>query len=136
MFQNISADRLETLLDQGGDFTLADVREPEEYRAGHLAGAVNLPVQQIIKMTEQSGFSKNPEKFLGIPGSGGDRLLFPRRPGDAGGQDPFGIRIPGGQCLRRTFLLPGPPSDRRPIKRSAVMLLPSVRLPSRWAESI
>lgn len=66
MFQNISADRLETLLDQGGDFTLADVREPEEYREGHLAGAVNLPVQQIVKMTEQSGFSKNPEKFLGI----------------------------------------------------------------------
>ena len=29
MFQNISADRLETLLDQGRDFTLADVREPE-----------------------------------------------------------------------------------------------------------
>lgn len=21
--------------------------------------------------------------------------------------------VPGGQCLRRTFLLPGPPSDRR-----------------------
>ena len=32
MFQNISADRLETLLDQGRAFTLADVREPEEYR--------------------------------------------------------------------------------------------------------
>ena len=28
MFQNISADRLETLLDQGRAFTLADVREP------------------------------------------------------------------------------------------------------------
>ena len=49
MFQNISADRLETLLDQGRAFTLADVREPEEYREGHLAGAVNLPVQQIFK---------------------------------------------------------------------------------------
>ena len=89
MFQNISADRLETLLDQGGDFTLADVREPEEYREGHLAGAVNLPVQQIVKMTEQSGFSKNPEKFLGIS-----------------------------------------------VKRSAVMLQPSVRPSRRWAESI
>lgn len=30
MFQNISADRLETLLDQGRAFTLADVREPED----------------------------------------------------------------------------------------------------------
>ena len=30
-------------------FYLADVREPEEYREGHLAGAVNLPVQQILK---------------------------------------------------------------------------------------
>ena len=66
MFQNISADRLETLLDQGRAFTLADVREPEEYREGHLAGAVNLPVQQILKITEQSGFFEDPEKFLGI----------------------------------------------------------------------
>ena len=66
MFQNISADRLEALLDQGRAFTLADVREPEEYREGHLAGAVNLPVQQILKITEQSGFFEDPEKFLGI----------------------------------------------------------------------
>ena len=64
MFQNISADRLETLLDQGRAFTLADVREPEEYREGHLAGAVNLPVQQILKITEQSGFFEDPEKFF------------------------------------------------------------------------
>ena len=110
MFQNISADRLETLLDQGRAFTLADVREPEEYREGHLAGAVNLPVQQILKITEQSGSRKISGYFQE---AAGDRLLFPRRPGDAGGQAPFGGRVPGGQCLRRAFLLPGPPSDRR-----------------------
>ena len=39
MFQNISADRLETLLDQGRAFTLADVREPEEYRGGTSGGS-------------------------------------------------------------------------------------------------
>ena len=114
MFQNISADRLETLLDQGGDFTLADVREPEEYREGHLAGAVNLPVQQILKITEQSGFFEDPEKFLGISRkwpvivycSHGGRGMQAARLLSGG-------RIPGCQCLRRAFLLPGPPSDRR-----------------------
>ena len=69
MFQNISADRLETLLDQGRAFTLADVREPEEYREGHLAGAVNLPVQQILKITEQSVFLKIQKNFWVFPGS-------------------------------------------------------------------
>ena len=102
MFQNISADRLEALLDQGRAFTLADVREPEEYREGHLAGAVNLPVQQILKITEQSGFFEDPEKFLGISR---------KRPVIV--YCSHGGRIPGGQCLRRAFLLPGPPSDRR-----------------------
>ena len=136
MFQNISADRLEALLDQGGDFTLADVREPEEYREGHLAGAVNLPVQQIVKMTERSGFSKNPEKFLGISrkrpvivycSHGGRGMQAARIPSGAGYQ---AVNVYG------AFLLPGPPSDRRPVKRSAVMLQPSVRPPRRWAESI
>ena len=111
MFQNISADRLETLLDQGRAFTLADVREPEEYREGHLAGAVNLPVQQILKITEQSGFFEDPEKFLGI--SRKQPVIVYCSHGGRGMQAPFGGRVPGGQCLRRAFLLPGPPSDRR-----------------------
>ena len=114
MFQNISADRLETLLDQGRAFTLADVREPEEYREGHLAGAVNLPVQQILKITEQSGFFEDPEKFLGI--SRKQPVIVYCSHGGRGMQAArllSGGRVPGGQCLRRTFLLPGPPSDRR-----------------------
>lgn len=131
MFQNISADRLEALLDQGGDFTLADVREPEEYRGGHLAGAVNLPVQQIVKMTERSGFSKNPEKFLGISrkrpvivycSHGGRGMQAARILSGAGYQ---AVNVYGGLSY-----YPGPPSDRRPVKRSAVMLQPSVRRPA------
>lgn len=114
MFQNISADRLETLLDQGRAFTLADVREPEEYREGHLAGAVNLPVQQILKITEQSGFFEDPEKFLGISrkqpvivycSHGGRGMQAARLLSGAGYQ---AVNVYGG-----AFLLPGPPSDRR-----------------------
>lgn len=67
MFQNISVARLEQLLDGGGDFTLADVREPEEYREGHLEGAVNLPVERLIKMAERPGAFGDPERSLGIP---------------------------------------------------------------------
>ncbi len=29
------------------DYLLVDVREPEEYQAGHLPGAVNLPLLQL-----------------------------------------------------------------------------------------
>lgn len=113
MFQNISADRLETLLDQGRAFTLADVREPEEYREGHLAGAVNLPVQQILKITEQSGFFEDPEKFLGI--SRKQPVIVYCSHGGRGMQAARLLSGPGTRrsSLRRGFPATGPPSDRR-----------------------
>ena len=43
MFQMISMRRLEQLLEGDRNFLLLDVREPEEYAAGHLEGAVNFP---------------------------------------------------------------------------------------------
>ena len=130
MFQNISADRLETLLDQGRDFTLADVREPEEYREGHLAGAVNLPVQQILKITEQSGFFEDPEKFLGISrkrpvivycSHGGRGMQAARLLSGAGYQ---AVNVYGGlSCYRGRHLTDGPGgtrSPRRSQRRDAV----------------
>ena len=119
LFQNISADRLETLLDQGRAFTLADVREPEEYREGHLAGAVNLPVQQILKITEQSGFFEDPEKFLGISrkrpvivycSHGGRGMQAARLLSGAGYQ---AINVYGGlSCYRGRHLTDGPGGTR------------------------
>ena len=49
MFQNISMRQLERILDTGGDhYILVDVRENEEYRRGHLEGAVNLPYEELF----------------------------------------------------------------------------------------
>ncbi|MBR6615602.1 MAG: rhodanese-like domain-containing protein [Lachnospiraceae bacterium] len=49
MFSIISMRQLEWYLDRKRngelDFTLLDVRSPEEFAAGHLTGAVNLPME-------------------------------------------------------------------------------------------
>ena len=47
MFQMISMRRLEQLLEGERNFLLLDVREPEEYAAGHLEGAVNFPFSKL-----------------------------------------------------------------------------------------
>lgn len=131
MFQNISADRLEALLDQGRAFTLADVREPEEYREGHLAGAVNLPVQQILKITEQSGFFEDPEKFLGISrkrpvivycSHGGRGMQAARLLSGAGYQ---AVNVYGGlSCYRGRHLTDGPGGRGDPAGPKDVMPWP------------
>ena len=53
MFQNISMRQLERILDAGGGhYILVDVRENEEYRRGHLEGAVNLPYEELFRAPE------------------------------------------------------------------------------------
>ena len=47
MFQMISMRQLEGILDRGGNFTLLDVREREEYENGHLRGAVSIPLDEL-----------------------------------------------------------------------------------------
>ncbi len=42
-----------------GDVTVIDVRPPEEYRAGHIPGAISMPLDDIEKNLSQ--FSKNQE---------------------------------------------------------------------------
>lgn len=53
MFQSISMRQLEAILNQGGDFILLDVREEDEFRKGHLEGAVNLPLSRIEEEAEK-----------------------------------------------------------------------------------
>ena len=36
-------------LDRGDNFLLVDVREPREYDAGHLSGALNIPVADLSR---------------------------------------------------------------------------------------
>ncbi|OGG61973.1 hypothetical protein A3C87_01835 [Candidatus Kaiserbacteria bacterium RIFCSPHIGHO2_02_FULL_49_34] len=46
--KNITPQELNALLRRGGDaITLIDVRTPEEYSAGHIAGSRNIPLNLI-----------------------------------------------------------------------------------------
>ena len=47
MFQMISMKQLEIELTRGTTMTLLDVRTSEEYRAGALQGAVNIPLEDL-----------------------------------------------------------------------------------------
>jgi len=51
MFSMISMMQLEVYLqrkmDRGLEFTLLDVRSPEEFWSGHLTGAVNIPMESL-----------------------------------------------------------------------------------------
>ena len=46
-YVNISADQLKAKIDAGENFTLLDVREPYEYKAGHIKDAKLLSVGEI-----------------------------------------------------------------------------------------
>lgn len=47
MFQTISAGQLEAYLEGSSRFTLLDVRDRDSYDAGHLEGAVNIPLEEL-----------------------------------------------------------------------------------------
>lgn len=41
-------------------YSVIDVREPEEYQRGHVAGALNIPPRELMKDAEQlAGLPKN-----------------------------------------------------------------------------
>ena len=50
MIQTISMRQLEEYLDRGGEFTLLDVRDPGAFLAGHLEGAVNIPLEEALDL--------------------------------------------------------------------------------------
>jgi len=75
MFQSISMRQLEALLNQGRDFTLLDVREEEEYEAGHLEGAMNLPLSRI---GEAPGMIPKEKPVIVYCAHGGNSLLAAR----------------------------------------------------------
>lgn len=47
-FVEIGMDQLQRLMTEGKKATLVDVRSPEEYRAAHIPGAVNIPAERTI----------------------------------------------------------------------------------------
>ena len=43
----LTPDQLERLQQEGKPMTIIDVRKPEAYKAGHVPGAINIPVAKI-----------------------------------------------------------------------------------------
>lgn len=43
----ITRDELRSKIDHGGDFTLVETLSPEQFREGHLPGAINLPPDRV-----------------------------------------------------------------------------------------
>ena len=46
-FQQISQQEAAALMEQETDFVILDVRTPAEFSAGHIPGAINIPVETI-----------------------------------------------------------------------------------------
>lgn len=47
VFDDISAEELKVILKKKTGYLLLDVREPDEFASGHIAGAINIPVGQV-----------------------------------------------------------------------------------------
>ena len=48
----ISVEQVKEDLDEGKDFILLDVRTVEEYEAGHIEGAINIPLKDLAYEVE------------------------------------------------------------------------------------
>ncbi|MBN1525147.1 MAG: rhodanese-like domain-containing protein [Spirochaetales bacterium] len=46
--EKLTYEKLSKKLDKGEDFLLVDVRTPEEYSSGHIPGAINIPLSNIV----------------------------------------------------------------------------------------
>ena len=58
-FNGIKGDVLKAKLDAGEQIFLLDVRQPNEFAAGHIEGAVNVPVREMPKMLAKLPQDKN-----------------------------------------------------------------------------
>ena len=58
-FQTITADQLKEKISANKSFVLVDLREPELYQAGHVAGAINIPFDQFQKRMGELSFESD-----------------------------------------------------------------------------
>jgi rhodanese-related sulfurtransferase len=61
-YAGISSEGLMKEMQEEKDFVLVDVRTPDEYRTGHIRGAVNIPIGEIEKAPQY--LSRNKEIIL------------------------------------------------------------------------
>lgn len=73
---HVSVHDIKALLDTRTKFFLIDVREPKEYGAGHIPGAVNVPLSRIAE--DAAAWSRDREIYV-ICGSGRRSVLAARR---------------------------------------------------------
>lgn len=59
MDNKISVEQVKKDLDEGKDFILLDVRTKEEFREGHIEGAINIPVQVLAYEAENELLEKD-----------------------------------------------------------------------------
>lgn len=63
-FKSITMDEAAKLIDTKNDFILVDVRRPEEYREGHIPGAVLLTNETITEKTAEQVIKDKNQKVL------------------------------------------------------------------------
>jgi rhodanese-related sulfurtransferase len=51
--QALSVQQLRELVERNEELVIVDVRSPEEYAAGHVEGAVNIPANQLEARSEE-----------------------------------------------------------------------------------
>ena len=57
-FQRISVEKAEELLNQGNS-VVVDVRNPDEWVAGHVKGAIHIPVDEVLNRVDELPQDKN-----------------------------------------------------------------------------
>ena len=53
MYEQITAEDAKKIMDSSDDYTLLDVREQDEFDAGHIPGAILLPYTEIENKAEE-----------------------------------------------------------------------------------
>ena len=53
VYQQITAEEAKNIMDSGEEYVLLDVREQDEYDAGHIPGAILIPYTQIEEKAEE-----------------------------------------------------------------------------------
>jgi len=57
--KNISAKEAKAMMDAGGSYTILDVRTGDEFKGGHIKGAILIPVDEIASQAEKKLPDKN-----------------------------------------------------------------------------
>ena len=57
-FARISVEQAKEMLDQGGS-VVVDVRQPDEWTAGHVTGAIHIPVDDVLSRVDELPADKN-----------------------------------------------------------------------------